>query len=280
MSGIVFLKTRNLQGMIDFYVNRAGMTVWLTQAECVILKHGNLLLGFCERDEVDLSGVFTIFYESREEVDRAYTEFEDVAKGEPCINDRYQIYHFYARDPEDRVIEFQAFLHPCEPFFDGAELLVERRSIRRFDQADIPDELLFKVLESCRFAPSSRNSQPCYYVVVRKRETLESLASLRGAASAPIARAPLAVAVCADPGKSKRHIQDGCIAAYHFLLSARLHGLGTCWIAAMDRKEVKKALGIPSKHYVATVTPLGFPAERPERHERKEVDEIVRFIPD
>ncbi|TES93871.1 MAG: hypothetical protein E3J87_01400 [Candidatus Cloacimonadota bacterium] len=68
------------------------------------------------------------------------------------------------------------------------------------------------------------------------------------------------------------------MAAYHFTLAAWNFGLGTCWIGGMDRDDVKEALGIPQEHYVATVTPLGYPAEQPEPGSRRETKEIVQFI--
>ena len=159
---------------------------------------------------------------------------------------------------------------------DKETLLTERRSIRQFEGKDVPDELLWKIFELCRFAPTSMNTESYSFVVLRDKEKMKSIASLRGSASAPIAKAPLAVAICSDPGVSRRHVQDGCIAAYHFLLSCWQHGLGTCWIAAMDRDEVKEILNIPDNHYVATVTPVGYPARIPKAPPRRSVEEMVR----
>ena len=88
----------------------------------------------------------------------------------------------------------------------------------------------------------------------------------------------MAVAICSDPDKSRRHIQDGVIAAYHFMLAAWFYGLGTCWIAAMDRDDVKDKLGIPKHHYVATITPLGYPEFIPEPPPRKPAKEFVKFF--
>jgi nitroreductase len=160
----------------------------------------------------------------------------------------------------------------------GDDLLIKRRSIRFFEDKAVPDDILDKVFELCRYAPSSRNSQSYYFIVIRDREKLEFLAGLRGESSAPIARAPMAVAVCTDPAKSKRHVQDGCIAAYHFILASFVLELGTCWIAAMDRDDVKESIGVPGGHLVATITPLGYPAERPSVKPRRNVEEMVRFI--
>ncbi len=88
----------------------------------------------------------------------------------------------------------------------------------------------------------------------------------------------MAVVVCSDPAMSKRHIQDGCIVAYHFTLAAWNFGLGTCWIGGMDTEEVKEKLGIPQDHYVATVTPLGYPSEQPTLRLRKPAKEYVKFV--
>jgi nitroreductase len=278
MSGIVFLGTKDLDAVREFYAGRAGMDVWLEQAECAIYSHGNMLLGFCTRESVDRSGVLTFFYPGRADVDAMYEKLGDIALDPPKVNDRYRIYNFYARDPEERTVEFQAFLHPTAPHLRVDEALGTRRSVRKYTGEPVPDELLWKVMEDCRRAPTSMNSESYYYVVIRDREKREFIAGLRGPNSAPIAASPIAVAICSDSGKTKRPEQDGCIGAYHFLLAAHAHGLGTCWIAAMDRDDAKDALGIPKDHYVATVTPLGFPAERPAAHQKRAARDMVRFV--
>ncbi len=161
---------------------------------------------------------------------------------------------------------------------DAIGLLKTRRSIRYFEEKEISLDILNKVFELTRYAPSAKNSQPSYLVIVKDKEKRDKLGAIRGKSSAPIARAPLAVAICADPSISTRYIQDGCIFAYHFMLSAWAYGLGTCWIADMDRDEVKEILGIPKDHYVATVTPLGYPGEAPPIKDRKRIEEFIKEI--
>ncbi|ACL70072.1 nitroreductase family protein [Halothermothrix orenii] len=278
MSGIVFFKTTRLEEIKKFYQDRIGMDLWLDQGQCLIFEKGNLQLGFCKGDRADIEGIITFYFDSKSTVDEYYQRFEKEALDKPVINEKFNIYHFYIKDPEGRKVEFQTFLHDLNPYLTGVELLLTRRSIRKYRDREVPEEILWNVFERCRYAPTSRNSQSYYFVVVKDRNKLEYLASLRGSNSRPIATAPMAVAICSDSKKSKRFIQDGCIAAYHFLLAARLFGLGTCWIAAMDRKEVKKVLDIPRDHYVATVTPLGYPAEKPNIPPRKKVQEMVRFV--
>jgi nitroreductase len=278
MSGMLFLGTRMLEELKDFYVSKVGMKVWLEQADCIVLKHGNILLGFCQRDNADTSGILTFLYEEKHEVEDMFAKLENISTTKPKENEKYRIYHFFASDPEGRRIEFQSFLHPVEPYMAGDDMLVRRRSIRHFKAEDIPDETLWKMFELCRYSPTSVNTESYYFIVIKDRKKLEFLASLRKSSSAPIARAPLAIAVITDPGKSKRHIQDGCIAAYHLILAAKTHGLGTCWIAAMDRDDVKEKLDIPADHYVATITPLGYPSEEPNLSDRRNAKEFVRFV--
>jgi len=116
MGGIVFLRTGQPGLIRDFYVNRVGCTIWLEQGGCLILQHGNMLLGFCHREEVDTEGVYTFFYTTKDAVDQKYDQMKDIADGPPRDNPQYRIYHFYGSDPEGRVIEFQYFNHPIPSF--------------------------------------------------------------------------------------------------------------------------------------------------------------------
>ena len=277
MSGIVFFRTQKLGELKDFYLNQVGCQLWQDQTDCLIFKHGNFLFGFCERDDVDTEGIITFFYDRKEEVDQFYEKFKKIALSPPSMNEKYGIYQFFARDPEERMVEFQYFDHPVNMYLCGDELLKTRRSIRDYKKENIPDKILEEVIENSRFSPTSRNSQSYYFKIIREKELIKKLSEVRGGSSAPIGRAPVAVAVCSDPDLSKRHIQDGCIAAYHFMLSAWFFGLGTCWIGGMDREEVKKLLKMPLNHYIATITPLGYPVEiSPNTPERKELSWFLR----
>jgi len=277
MSGMVFLKTQRLADLREFYLQQVGCEVWLERADCLILRNGNLLFGFCERDDVDEGALLTFFYQSRADVDRIYDSLKSIAVSPPAGNDKYNIYHFFARDPEGRTIEFQCFDHPVCSHLSGDELLLSRRSIREFKTEPIPEDILERVLDISRYAPTSRNTQSYYFKLIDQKETLRWLSEIREGSSTPIGKAPMAVAICADPQISKRHIQDGCIGAYHFMLAAWSLGLGTCWIAAMDREDVKERLNIPQSHYIATITPLGYPLHAPPPPpERKAPSEYVR----
>jgi len=59
-------------------------------------------------------GLITFFFKSKADVDTAYEELKDIAVSPPKENKKYAIYHFYAKDPEGRSIEFQYFMHPVD----------------------------------------------------------------------------------------------------------------------------------------------------------------------
>ncbi len=278
MGSIVFFGTEDLDRLKRFYQDEIGMKIWLDQSDCCIFKYYNMLLGFCRKDKSDLSGVITIFCRSKEDVDHFYLRFSPIASTEPKENPHYRIYNFFAFDPDGRTLEFQCFLHHLEPWLDGMTLLKSRRSIRSFSKEEVSMDIIYKIMEICRYSPTSRNTQGYYYLFIKDRDKINYLASLRGPSSEPISRAPLAVAVCADPSKTARAGDDGIIASYHLMLASALHGLGTCWIAAMNTDKAKECLGIPKEHYIATITPLGYPAVIPETPARKEKESFFRII--
>ena len=113
-SGIIFIKTTKLEEVKQFYIERVGCELWLDQGNCAILKYGNILVGFCENQKADLDALVTFFYENKEHVDEMYKGLESISASPPKENTKYRIYHFYARDPEGRSVEFQSFLHPIE----------------------------------------------------------------------------------------------------------------------------------------------------------------------
>ena len=113
-SGIVFFNTTRLEELKDFYINRVGCKMWIDQGSCAILRHGNLLIGFCSGKKSEPDAVVTFFYKSREEVDAQYEKFKSIAIALPKDNQKYRIYHFYARDPDGRSIEFQYFNHTID----------------------------------------------------------------------------------------------------------------------------------------------------------------------
>jgi catechol 2,3-dioxygenase-like lactoylglutathione lyase family enzyme len=116
MAGIIFFETAALDRTVDFYTERLDASVWLEQAGCTILRHENFLLGFCGGDRAETDGTITLFYDDQSAVDGMYDRLDDRAHGSPEVNEQYDIYQFFADDPEGRTLEFQTFLHPIDPY--------------------------------------------------------------------------------------------------------------------------------------------------------------------
>ncbi len=111
MAGIVFIRTTQLIEIRRFYMDRVGMSEWLTQTGIAILRHENMLIGLQQQEQADTGSLITFYYRTREEVDEAYARFSAEALEPPRERPENRIYNFFAKDPDDRVIEFQTFLH-------------------------------------------------------------------------------------------------------------------------------------------------------------------------
>lgn len=165
---------------------------------------------------------------------------------------------------------------------DIYELIRTRRSVRSFQDKPVPDELLEKLFDAVRWAPSARNMQPYKFVVVRdwqQRRDLSVAASEQFfLAEAPIILAavtlePDSVMTCEVP----TYPIDVAIAADHLSLAAAAEGLGTCWIGSFFQERVSQILGLPAGCKVAILMPLGYPADAPVEKNRKSLEELVCY---
>lgn len=164
-------------------------------------------------------------------------------------------------------------------FLDLAE---KRGSIRGYSQEPVPDELLLKVLEAGRLAPSAANFQPLHFLVVRDTQAKQRLQEAYS--KDWFAKAPAVIVVCVDSQRAWTR-QDGrnygtvdaAIAMDHMTLCAADLGLGTCWVGAFDPAKVRTALGIPSGIEPLLMTPVGLPAAKPLPKKRKEMVDLVHW---
>lgn len=162
------------------------------------------------------------------------------------------------------------------------EAIQTRRSVRAYQDKEVPEEKIKKVLEAARSAPSANNQQPWKFIVVRDPKNREKLT--RAAANQSfVGEAPvIIVAVALQPESVMRcgvpkYPVDLAIAVDHMTLLAVDEGLGTCWIGAFYQDEVRKILNIPEKYKVVALLPLGFPADKPGSKFRKPLEEMVCY---
>jgi len=166
---------------------------------------------------------------------------------------------------------------------EAIECIKSRRSIRKFEKKEIPKEVIEKILDCARHAPSSRNSQPWEFILVRSEEKKKKLAELKGKENEEaMLTAPLLIIVCSDRRKSKaRWIEDAVCAAQNILLAAHSLGLGSVYITGYSTRdpnvevEIRKILRLPEHVIPVCIIPIGYPAEKPEPKELRELNEIV-----
>ena len=155
------------------------------------------------------------------------------------------------------------------------EAIRTRRSIRRFKKEPVPPELIEKMLEAARWAPSSVNSQPWEFIVVTGPETKKRISRSFNFSSF-LNEAPLAIAVVVDRLRTACPVQDGTTAAYAIWLAAHDLGLGACWINPNIPGGIKKILGIPFTKKLITILAVGYPDEAPV-HTRRKLQDFVYF---
>ncbi len=128
---VTFLYTANQEATHDFYANLLGMPLVLDQGACRIYKvSGTAFVGFCQQtaniDAVAAQGVIlTLAVDATESVDAWYAFLQTAGAAAiekaPALNERFNIYHLFLRDPNDYLVEIQSFLDPSWPSADREE---------------------------------------------------------------------------------------------------------------------------------------------------------------
>lgn len=167
------------------------------------------------------------------------------------------------------------------------EILLNRRSVRRYTDEPIPEETLREILTAGLLAPTSRNLKPCSFTVVRDRKTLEALSCAKAAGGTFLRDAGAAVVVSADAELADTWIEDCSIALTCMHLAAAEAGLGSCWIQIRLRRDpegaeaeenVRRILGLEDRYRTVGILALGMPAGSAEPHKPEEADfSAVRF---
>lgn len=170
---------------------------------------------------------------------------------------------------------------------DFDEVVRKRKMIREYQQdSQIPTEIINKLLKNAHRSPSAGHTQVQEYIVVIDPITKKKLcqASL---GQSQVEDASVLIIVCANTSRSvsrygKRgtdfySIIDGAFASMIILLSAVNEGIGASFIGAFEDNRIVKILGLPVHVKPIGIIALGYPAEKPERFERIELNNLVHY---
>ncbi len=200
----------------------------------------------------------------------------------------------------------------AEPLMDA---LLGRRSVRRYLDREVPEEILEKVLEAGRWAPSPHGRQPWRFAVLTREESKMLLAEAMGeewrsnlqmdgqsvevverrleGSRNRLLKAPVLVLLClyledldvySDTERQQNEtmmaVQSLGAAAQNMLLAAYSLGLDTGWMCAplFCPERVTGALGLDTKLIPHALLTLGYAeGDPPERRSRRSLDEFVVY---
>lgn len=188
------------------------------------------------------------------------------------------------------------------------DVVRKRRMHRAYKKDSFPEETLQQILQTAIHAPSAGFTQGWAFVVVKNDETKRKLALaagedfyVGGGHAHFISGAPIVIVPC---GSEARYIEryrepdkvgpvgeiefdlpwwliDAAFASLLIMLAATDQGLGTCFVGAFDREQVREALGIPREYEPLALMPLGYPEKdklSPSlKRGRKPLPEVVHY---
>lgn len=165
---------------------------------------------------------------------------------------------------------------------DVFEAISKRKSIRKYQNKEVEEEKIHKILESARIAPSAANRQEWKFIVVKNQETREKLVDAANGQKF-VAQAPVTIVACSTeservmPCGQYAYTVDLSIAVSFMILGATELGLGTCWLGAYSEDSVKEILDIPEEIRVVAMFTLGYNDNGSIDTSRKALDEIICY---
>lgn len=163
---------------------------------------------------------------------------------------------------------------------DVFEAIRTRRSIRAYKDEPVELELVERIIDAARYAPSGANLQPWKFIVVTNNEARQKIgagAKFYFIKSHHVNEAPVLIACLADMKKSKWAIIDTSLACQNLMLAAHALGLGTCFVGVFNEEETKDLLGVPDNYKVIGLITLGYPEGQEATPSRISVENIVSY---
>lgn len=186
---------------------------------------------------------------------------------------------------------------------DFSELLLKRRSIRDFEEREVPLGLIRKIVKDSCLAPSSENKQPWRFIIVNNKKWIRRLSNeskqnlLAFIEKNPVApnkkyetalrkedfnvfyNAPCLVYIVGPKNIQSAYV-DCTLAACYFMFSAASRGLGTCWVGLGSNvrdPEILKTIGMPEDCRIVAPIIVGYAKRIPAPPERNE-PQILKIV--
>ncbi|MBP7460127.1 MAG: nitroreductase family protein [Candidatus Delongbacteria bacterium] len=163
---------------------------------------------------------------------------------------------------------------------DLYQSIQRRYSCRAYQSRPVPDEVLLRIMEAVRLAPSARNSQNWKFYWVQNPELKRKLQIAANNQSFVAQADCVVVGVGTQPDHIMRcghpaFLIDLSIAMEHLALAAAAEGLGTCWIGAFYQDPVIQVLDLPASEKPVQLMTVGYPADQWRPKARKPLSDIM-----
>lgn len=165
------------------------------------------------------------------------------------------------------------------------EVLLNRRSIRKFQERPVEREVLVRLVEQASYAPSASNLQAWKFCIIDDPALVRKVDMFSPGLSG---KPPVIIVICSDYGYAEQKttgsnykvygcIMDASMAAENLMLAAVEAGLGTCAIKSYNDAAVRKLLKLPESIHIELLISVGYPEVLPNMPKRKGTEEIVFF---
>ena len=154
------------------------------------------------------------------------------------------------------------------------DVILGRRSIRRYEDKEIPQDVLDKIVEAGRQSPFAVNKQPYRFVIVTDSEIKKGL---KGLLSRFLENAPVVVVGWANHKAlltGKWATIDTTITLENMALAAWSLGIGSCKIGSFNEQKIKELLKIPEDWKIVALVTFGYHAETPKPKKKKPTNEL------
>ena len=160
---------------------------------------------------------------------------------------------------------------------DMFEAIAKRASVRKYLDKPVPKDIIEKIVDAGRRAPSARAVEPWEFIVVEDKNTLADMGKI--ADHGPFIKdSACCIAVyCAD---TKYYLEDGCAATENILIAAAASGLGTCWVAG-DKKtyadDISELLKVPEGNRLISLISMGWPVSDPVQNKKRGLKDVLHW---
>ncbi len=152
-----------------------------------------------------------------------------------------------------------------------------RHSVREYEDRHIMKDIIEKIVDCGRVAPTARGEEPWEFIVITDKKALKEIADITDYGKF-LKNSACTIIVCSKD--TKYYLEDGCAATENMMIGAASLGIGSCWVAG-DKKsyceKILKCLEVPPGYKLVSIIPIGYPAKRQNPTPKRPLEEVLHW---